>query len=114
MDHIRNWRSTPSTIYPLSSIQRFGDRAAVKQKQLGDTSAPIVVNGKPLPGASYEEDMNVYDCTSPSWAVAENSIFKQIGRITLSFLSGPTPNFLKSYRSVERSDRVLWAVQPEI
>ncbi len=63
----------------LSSIQRFSDRAAAKIKQVVDQSKPTVINGKSLPDAAYSESLNVYDCTKPIMATAEESIFNNSG-----------------------------------
>jgi hypothetical protein len=48
----------------INSIQRFGDRAAVKIKFLIDPNLPKTFHGKTLPDAAYGEDVNVYDCTA--------------------------------------------------
>ena len=65
----------------LSSIQQFENRAAAKVKRLVDPSLPKVFYGKTFPDAAYIEELNVYDCTKPAMATAEDSIFDKSGNL---------------------------------
>jgi uncharacterized caspase-like protein len=78
----------------LGSIQHFGDRAAAKAKALVNPSLPkIFPGGKTLPDAAYYEDLNVYDCTEPTMAIAEDSVFDQTGNL-LSHYKFADPRYL--------------------
>ena len=77
----------------LSSIQDFGDRAAVKVKMLVDPSASKVFYGKSFPDASYIEQLNIYDCTKPAMATSEDSIFDNSGKLLYHFRWGD-PQYL--------------------
>ena len=72
----------------LSSIQRFGDRAAVRMKSLVDETKPKVFFNRPFPDAAYSEDLNVYDCTAPRMVVAEDSIFNKSGQLLYHYKFG--------------------------
>jgi hypothetical protein len=65
----------------LSSIQQLENRAAAKVKFPVDPSKPKVFYGKSLPDAAYVEDLNVYDCTKPATAIADESIFDKSGNL---------------------------------
>lgn len=65
----------------LSSIQRFGGKAAAKVKHIIDPSAPKEFRGKTLPDAAYVEDLDVYDCTKPITAISEEAIFNNSGEL---------------------------------
>jgi uncharacterized caspase-like protein len=66
----------------LSSIRLFGDKAAAKQKDLIDPSAPPKKpDGTILSDAAYQENVFVYDCINPIMALSENSVFNHAGEI---------------------------------
>jgi uncharacterized caspase-like protein len=72
----------------LSSIEKFGDRAAVRMKNAVDDSKPKVWYGRSLPDAAYIEDLNVYDCTKPEMADADDSIFDKSGQLLFHYKWG--------------------------
>ena len=65
----------------LSSIERTGNRAAVKVKFLTASSVPTIVGGKAFPDAAYVVDLSVYDCAKAVTATAEEDIFNRSGRL---------------------------------
>jgi uncharacterized caspase-like protein len=77
----------------LSSIQRLGDRAAAKVKLLADPSKPKEFYGRSIPDADYLEDLNVYDCTKPVMAIADDSIFNKSGDLLYHYKWG-LPQYL--------------------
>jgi uncharacterized caspase-like protein len=77
----------------LSSIQRLGDRAAVKMKYPIDPSGRKEFYGRSIPDADYVEELNVYDCTKPAMAIAEDSIFNKSGDLLYHYKWG-LPQYL--------------------
>ena len=77
----------------VSSIQMFENRAAARVRMVVDPSQPKVFNGMPLPDAAYIEVTNVYDCSKPAMAAADNSIFDNSGKL-LSHYKWADPQYL--------------------
>jgi len=69
----------------LSSLQQLGDRAAVRIKEVLDPSVPTTAHGKSFPDAAFGVDVNVYDCTKPRMAVADENIFDRSGKLLFNF-----------------------------
>jgi len=78
----------------LSSIKRLGDRSVAKTKVLVNSANPKIFYGRPLPDAAYQEQTNVYDCTSPRMLLAEDSIFNAAGELLFHYKWGD-PKYLK-------------------
>jgi len=77
----------------LSSIQKFGDRSAIRTKQSVDESEPRVFHGKPFAEAAYTEHLNVYDCTGFRTIVADERVFDQAGKLLFHYKWGD-PQYL--------------------
>jgi hypothetical protein len=69
----------------LSSIRRIGDRAVSKTKHVLDSTNSKTFFGKSYPDAAYEEQLNVFDCTTPSMASAEDFIFNGAGELLFHY-----------------------------
>jgi hypothetical protein len=76
----------------LASIRRIGDRGVAKTKTFIDGDAPKIFHGKSLPDAAYQEQLNVYDCTTPFMASAEDSIFNAAGELLFHYKWGDPAN----------------------
>jgi hypothetical protein len=92
MDNLKRSEFTEWTLYEvggqhtpqyvqLGSIKRLGDRGTAKTKILVDSNHPKIFYGKSFPDAAYQEQINVYDCTVPRMALAED--FQCCRRATL-------------------------------
>jgi hypothetical protein len=77
----------------LSSIKRLDDRGFAKAKILVDPTQPKVFYGKPFPNAAYLEQINVYDCSKPFMALAEDFIFDETGELLYHYKWGD-PKYL--------------------
>jgi caspase domain-containing protein/PDZ domain-containing protein len=78
----------------LGSIKRLDGRSFAKMKILVNSANPKVFYGRPLPDAAYQEQINVYDCTSPRMALSEDSIFNAAGELLFHYKWGD-PKYLK-------------------
>jgi uncharacterized caspase-like protein len=78
----------------LSSIHRIGDRGVAKTKHLLDSTKPTVMFGKSFPGAAYQEQIQVFDCTTPTMASAEDFVFNEAGELLFHYKWGD-PKYLK-------------------
>jgi hypothetical protein len=84
----------------LSSIQKFGDQSAIRQKQPVDESKPKVFHGRTFPEAAYIEDLNVYDCTGLRMVTADEGIYNQAGNLLFHYKWGD-PQYLNLKIGVE-------------
>jgi hypothetical protein len=78
----------------LSSIKRIGDRAVARTKAFFDPNKPKIYFGKPYPDAVYEEQILVYDCTTPMMASSEDFIFNGAGELLFHYKWGD-PKYLR-------------------
>jgi hypothetical protein len=69
----------------IRTIERFGDRASVKVKELADPSHPLIANGKSLPNTAYMESVNVYDCDAPVMALSEEWFYDKSGGLLFHY-----------------------------
>jgi hypothetical protein len=60
----------------VQSVKQIGDRVALRQKFVPDSSQPIVA-GKSFPEAAYVEQLTVYDCAKLTQANSEITIFNK-------------------------------------
>jgi hypothetical protein len=77
----------------ISSIKRIGDRAVARTKSLFDPTKPKTYRGKTFPDAVYQEQILVYDCTSPMMASTEDFIFNGTGELLFHYKWGD-PKYL--------------------
>jgi uncharacterized caspase-like protein len=61
----------------LSSLERFGDKAAIRTKSLIDPAGQI---GHQYPDAAYADELDVLDCKQMITAVAETTIIGKTGQ----------------------------------
>jgi Caspase domain/PDZ domain len=78
----------------LSSIQRVGDRSVARLKAFFDPTKPKIYRGKTFPDAAYQEQIFVYDCTTPIMASTEDFIFNAAGELLFHYKWGD-PRYLK-------------------
>jgi hypothetical protein len=66
----------------LSSIRQFGDRASAQIRYLiENNSQRKLPGGASIPDGSYQEDVNVYDCTKLWMAAADQTIYGPSGDV---------------------------------
>ena len=78
------WSTAKNPQYiKLSSIRQFGDRASAQIKYLIEnvSQRPPLPGGTTIPEGSYQEDVNVYDCTKLWMASAENTLYSPSGDV---------------------------------
>ena len=84
-----------------------GDRATVNMKMLLDpASPPKAANGTPLPGAAYEEDLNVYDCTTPMIGSVRTINFQRLQVNSFTIIKWGLPQYL--HLSIELIPGFRW------
>ena len=107
MDNLKRSEFTEWTLYEvggqhtpqyvqLGSIKRLGDRGTAKTKILVDSNHPKIFYGKSFPDAAYQEQINVYDCTVPRMALAEDFIFNAAGELLFHYKFAD-PKYLKIF-----------------
>lgn len=74
----------------LNSLERFGDKAAIRTKYFIDPAGPI---GHQYPDAAYADELDVLDCKQMITAVAETTIVGKTGQ-TLHHYKWVDPQFL--------------------
>jgi uncharacterized caspase-like protein len=74
----------------LNSLERFGDKAAVRTKYVVDPAGPI---GHQYPDAAYADELDVFDCKQMNTAAAEITIVGKGGQ-TLHHYKWADPQFL--------------------
>jgi hypothetical protein len=76
----------------LSSIEQFDNKIAVKWKSLPDTSEGLF-RGKQFPDGALVEDLTVFDCTEPVYALSERTISGKSGEVFFHY-KWADPHFL--------------------
>lgn len=97
----------------LSSIKNLGDRAAVRMKYLVDKSKPKTFYGRTLPDAAYVEELNVYDCTKPRMATADDLIFDKSGNLLFHY-KWADPEYLNLAVGVDLEPKSIGSVTATI
>lgn len=69
----------------LASINRFADRAAALVRHVVVDPSKPVYNGQILPEADYSEDLLVFSCKAPSFAISETTFFSKGGSILYNY-----------------------------
>lgn len=77
----------------ISSIKKIGDRAIARTKMFFDPAKPKTFYGKTFPEAVYQEQVLVYDCTTPTAASTEDFIFSGTGELLFHYKWGD-PKYL--------------------